>query len=132
MHIRTMTIKEDHRTVANGVHVTALAAAGILGAVAASSCCLLPLVLVSVGVSGAWISNLTALAPYQSYIALITLTALGCGFYSVYLRAPQRCEDDTCERPLPRPAVKAGLWFGALLIVSALIFPRIAAMLGGI
>jgi mercuric ion transport protein len=126
-----MTIKEDHRAVAKGVHVTALAAFGILGAVAASSRCLLPLVLVSVGVSGAWIGNLTALAPYQPYVALITLTVLGCGFYSVYLRAPQGCEDETCERPLP-PAVKAGLWLGTLLIVSALIFPRIAAMLGGI
>src|SRR5262249_49344105 len=118
MHIRIMTIKEDHHTVAKSIHVTALAAIGILGAVAASSCCLLPLILVSVGVSGAWIGTFTALAPYQSYVALITLAVLGYGFYSVYWRAPQACEDETCERPLPRPVVKAGLWLGTLLIVS--------------
>lgn len=132
MHIRIMTIKEDHHTVAKGGHAIALAAAGILGAVAASSCCLLPFLLVSVGVSGAWIGNLTALAAYQPYIALITLTALGYGFYSVYWRTQQVCEDEACERPLPRPAVKVGLWLGTMLILSALLFPRIAAMLGGI
>src|SRR3546814_4499833 len=45
---------------------TGWAAAGsILGAIAASSCCILPLVLFSLGAGGAWIANLTALAPYQ-------------------------------------------------------------------
>ena len=129
MHIRNMRIKDD---VGSGRGAIALAAAGILGAVAASSCCLLPLVLVSVGVGGAWIGNFTALAAYQPYIALITLTAVGYGFYSVYWRAPQRCEGEACERPLARPVVKSGLWLGAMLILSALLVPRIVAMLGGI
>jgi mercuric ion transport protein len=44
---------------------TALAAGGILAALGASSCCVLPFALFTLGVSGAWISNLTALAPYQ-------------------------------------------------------------------
>jgi mercuric ion transport protein len=127
-----MRIKEDHHTVTKGGRAIALAAAGILGAVAASSCCVLPLLFVSVGVSGAWIGNLTALAAYQPYIVLITLTALGYGFYSVYWRTRQVCEDDACERPLPRPAVKFSLWLGTMLILSALLFPHIAAMLGGI
>src|SRR5262249_18297265 len=117
--------------VANGRGAIALAAAGILGAVTASSCCLLPLVLVRVGVSGAWIGNFMALAAYQPYIALITLTALGYGFYSVYWRAPPLCEGEAWERP-PRPVVKSGLWLGAMLILSALLVPRIVAMLGGI
>src|SRR5215469_11625647 len=78
----------------------------------------------SFGVSGAWIGNFTALAAYQPYIALITLTALGYGFYSVYWRAPPLCEGEACERPLPRPVVKSGLWLGAMLILSALLVPR--------
>ena len=40
------------------------AAGGMLGALAASSCCILPLALFTLGISGAWIANLTALAPY--------------------------------------------------------------------
>ena len=39
------------------------AAGGILGALAASSCCILPLALFMLGISGAWIGNLTTLAP---------------------------------------------------------------------
>ena len=52
---------------------------GILGAIAASSCCIAPLVLFSLGISGAWIGNLTALAPYQPYFIAATLACLGYG-----------------------------------------------------
>ncbi len=38
-----------------------IAAGGILGALAASSCCIVPLVLFGLGIGGAWIGNLTAL-----------------------------------------------------------------------
>src|SRR5258708_21257504 len=41
------------------------AVGGILGALAASSCCIVPLILFSLGIGGAWIGNLTALAPYK-------------------------------------------------------------------
>jgi len=39
-----------------------VAAGGLLGALAASSCCILPLVLFGLGIRGAWIGNLTQLA----------------------------------------------------------------------
>jgi mercuric ion transport protein len=42
---------------------TLLAVGGILAALAASSCCIAPLVLFALGVSGAWIANLSQLAP---------------------------------------------------------------------
>ena len=40
-------------------------AAGGLAAILASTCCLGPLVLITLGFSGAWIGNLTALEPYR-------------------------------------------------------------------
>lgn len=40
-----------------------LATASIVGAIAASSCCIAPLLFVSLGISGAWIGNFTALEP---------------------------------------------------------------------
>jgi mercuric ion transport protein len=127
-----MTIKDDYRADAEDGSAVALMAAGILGALAASSCCLLPLLLVSLGISGAWIGNLTALAAYQPIIVLITLSALGCGFYLVYSHAPPACEGEACQRPLARPLLKAGLWLGTVLVLSALLFPHVAAMLGDI
>ena len=41
------------------------ASGGALGAILASSCCIVPLLLLSLGISGAWIGNLTALEPYK-------------------------------------------------------------------
>ena len=46
-----------------------IAVSGILGALAASSCCIVPLVLFSIGIGGAWIGNLTALAPYKPLLS---------------------------------------------------------------
>jgi hypothetical protein len=42
------------------------AALGLAGAFLASACCILPLALVTLGISGAWIGNLTALEPSSS------------------------------------------------------------------
>jgi len=106
-----------------------IAAGGILGALAASACCILPLVLVTVGISGAWIGNLTALAPYKAYFAAGTLALLGYGYYLVYVRPKQACADGSCARPLPSRVVKLSLWIATVLVVAALAFDYIAPLL---
>ncbi len=85
----------------NGVTApTLMAAGGFLGAIAASSCCILPLVLFSLGVSGAWIANLTQLAPYQPYFIAATLAFLGCGYWLVYRSSNVACATgEACARP---------------------------------
>ncbi len=45
------------------------AAGGIAAALGAASCCVVPFILFMLGVSGAWIGNLTALEPYQPVFA---------------------------------------------------------------
>src|SRR5215469_6573739 len=57
---------------------------GIAAALGAASCCVIPFVLFLLGISGAWISNLTALEPYQPIFAAIAFGFLGGGFYLVY------------------------------------------------
>lgn len=106
-----------------------VAAGGLLGALAASSCCILPLVLFSVGISGAWIGNLTALAPYKPYFAAATLGLLGYGYYLVYVRPKQACADGLCARPLPNGLVKLGLWVATVLVVAAIAFDYVAPLL---
>ena len=109
-----------------------VAAGGILGALAASSCCIIPLLLFSAGVSGAWIGNLTALAPYKPIFIAITLGFLGYGFWMVY-RKPKACADGAaCARPLPDKLVKASLWGSAALIVTALFWNQIAPVVAPI
>jgi mercuric ion transport protein len=106
-----------------------VATGGILGALAASSCCILPLVLFSLGISGAWIANLTALAPYKPYFVAATLGLLGYGYYLVYLEPKQACPDQSCARPRPNRLVKFSLWIAIALVVAALAFDFVAPLL---
>jgi mercuric ion transport protein len=79
------------------------AAGGILAAIAASSCCIVPLLLFSLGVSGAWIGNLTRLAPYQPIFVAVTLSFLSFGYWLVWRARRTVCaEGASCSRPLPR------------------------------
>ncbi|KAB2913238.1 MAG: mercury transporter MerT [Hyphomicrobiaceae bacterium] len=106
-----------------------IAAGGLLGGLAATSCCILPLVLFSVGISGAWIANLTALAPYKPYFAVGTLALLGYGSYLVYLRPKQACADGSCARALPDRLTRASLWIATVLVAAALAFDYVAPLL---
>src|SRR3546814_12422622 len=76
-----------------------LAAGGILAAIGASSCCVLPLVFFALGVSGAWIGNLTALAPYQPIFVAAAVACLAFGFMRVYRRPIGRasCRERVCQ-----------------------------------
>lgn len=110
---------------------TLLAGGSILGAVAMSSCCIVPLVLVSLGVTGAWIGNLSALYPYKWIFFLVTAALLGGGFYKVY-RTPKETEcttDGACAAPISERITKSALWLASFLAVFALMFPYLAPML---
>ncbi len=61
-----------------------------LAAIGASACCAGPLVLLSLGIGGAWISNLTALEPYRLVFVGAVLVCLGFAWRRLYL-APS-CE----------------------------------------
>lgn len=105
----------------------------LLGALAASSCCILPLVLFSLGISGPWLGNLTALSPYQPIFVAITLGFLGTGFYLVYWRPRRACSDrEACAHPLPSRIVKTSLWLATVLVAAAIAFPHVAPALLGV
>ena len=95
--------------------------AGGLAAILASTCCLGPLVLITLGFSGAWIANLTALEPYKPYVAGVTLALLGYGFWHVYFKPKPPCEDGSyCARPQSAWTTKAVLWLGLAVAILAL------------
>ena len=107
-----------------------IAAGGILGALAASSCCIVPLALFSLGVSGAWVGQLTALAPYQPIFVIITLGFLGYGYWMVYRKPKTSCAADAaCIRPLSKRVIKGALWFSTALIVLSLAWPYIVPLI---
>lgn len=98
-----------------------LAAGGLTSAVLASACCIGPLALVLLGVSGAWISNLVALEPFRPFFAAVAILFIGLGFHRVYARRRQACAEDTyCARPASAVATKSVLWLASALVLTAL------------
>ena len=116
-----MTINQENRIAEVLQRQRLMAAGGVLAALAASSCCILPLVLFSLGVGGAWIGNFTRLAPYQPCFIAATIACLGYGYWLVYRSSKLACADgEACARPLPNRIVKAGLILATILVIAAL------------
>ena len=110
-----------------------LATGGVLGAIASSACCILPVVLLSLGAGGAWLGNLSALSPYQPIFIAITLGFLGGGFWLAYRPPKVACDGSAaCARPMSSSAVKLALWAAALLVAAAIGFPYVAPALFGV
>lgn len=104
-------------------------AAGGLAALLASACCLGPLVLISLGVSGAWISNLTILTPYRPFFIIAALIAMFFAWRRIYRPATQCNPEDICALPTVRTAYKVAFWIVSLLILIALAFPYFLPLL---
>ncbi|MCI2400977.1 mercuric transporter MerT family protein [Aliiroseovarius subalbicans] len=143
MHKETMNTRTRSDTVTNetGTQLFAdeqstktwwIAVGGVLGAVAASTCCIVPLLLFSLGISGAWIGNLTAFEPYKPEFIAISVGFLGYGYWLVY-RQPKPCDDGAaCARPLPNRLVKTALWVSTALVLIALFWNWIAPVVAPI
>lgn len=97
-----------------------LAGASILGAVLASSCCIVPLILVVLGIGGAWVGNLTALEPYKPYVVAVTAVMLGLGYWHVYVRPNRACAGGSyCTSPASTKITKAALWLATVIVLLA-------------
>src|SRR5262249_15329882 len=113
--ILAMTDNQIGDTAKNGI----LAAGGVLGAIGASSCCLLPLVFALTGISGAWIGSRTKLAPYQPIFLGVASLSIGSGLWRVYRKPRQACDGLQCGTTASRVVAKAVLWLSAILVVVA-------------
>ena len=97
--------------------------AASLAAIGASVCCVLPLVLVLMGISGAWIANLTALDPWRPWFTAATVLCLVLAFWNLY-GPPSRCRTDgVCVEPRVLARRRRWLWFATVVIALLLLFP---------
>ena len=103
------------------------AVGGVIGALAASSCCILPVILFSLGIGGAWIGNFTQLAPYQPYFIAATLAFIGTGYWLSYRLSKAACAaGEACARPLPNRLVKIALIAATVIVIAAWAFDYVA------
>lgn len=100
--------------------------AGLLAAMGASICCVGPLALLGLGVSGTWIGSLTAFQPYRPVLIGLTVLFLALAFRKLYL-VPQVCEPGTrCANPAVARRQRAIFWVIGLLVLALIAFPWIA------
>jgi mercuric ion transport protein len=100
--------------------VTGLTIGGaVVAGIAASACCLGPLVLAVLGVGGATFA--LELEPYRPWLLVLTGVLLGGSFYLTYRRPAGECgPEGTCV--VPR-AGRVFLWVATLAIILAVTFP---------
>lgn len=95
-------------------------AAGTLSALGASTCCVLPLVLVSVGVGSAWVAQLRELERFYYVFVALAVGAFAYAFYRLYL-VPAPCAPDTaCADPQVRRRQRIAFWT-TLIAAKALV-----------
>ncbi len=100
--------------------------AGALAALLASTCCLGPLVLISLGFSGAWVGKLTVLEPYQPIFMGAALVALFFAGKRIWRPVAHCAPGEFCALPRVRLGYQILFVGVCLLLISSLLFPLIA------
>lgn len=99
---------------------------GVLAAVGASACCVLPLVLVTLGIGGTWVSTLTALEPFRPLFIALALGFFSMAGYRMY-RQPGACAPgDACAAPGVSRRQRAIFWSAVPLVAALIAFPWFA------
>lgn len=102
--------------------------ASVLAAIGATACCFGPLLLVTLGLGGAWVSSLRALEPYQPAFALLTLAFMGFAFYRLYIQ-PRRCApDEACALPAALKRQRIIFWLVVVVVAAMFAFPLYASL----
>lgn len=101
----------------------------VLAAIGASLCCVAPLVLLSIGVGGAWVGSLSALAPYRPIFIVATLALLGFTGWRLYRREDDCAPGEVCVNPAVKRRQRLIFWLVALPLLALLAFPWYAPAL---
>lgn len=102
--------------------------AGTLAALGASACCVGPLMLLSLGIGGTWIGNLTAMEPYRPFFIALTLLFLGLAFRGLYW-VPRGCgPGQPCADDETRSRRRILFWAVTIPLLGLLTFPWIAPL----
>ncbi len=96
---------------------------GLIAGIGASTCCLGPFLLISLGVSGSWIGTLSAMELYRPYLMAIALIFIALAFRKLYL-VPQSCDiDSPCASPDYLKKQRIFFWMASLFILAIIAFP---------
>ncbi len=92
-----------------------LAGGGLVAALAASTCCVIPLSLGALGIGGASLSMFSIFAPYQTAFRVAAILMLGVAFWLVYRPPRAEVEGAACAVNPSQQLTKTALWIGAAI-----------------
>ena len=102
--------------------------AGAGAAIGASLCCVGPLVLVTLGIGGAWVSNLSKLEPLRPLFIVATLGLLAGAWHKLY-RTAEVCEPGkSCADPKVSVRQRYIFWVASVVLTLLLMFPWYASL----
>jgi mercuric ion transport protein len=95
----------------------------ILAAIGASLCCVAPLLLLSLGIGGAWMSTLTSMQAVRPFFFILSLIFIALGYRKLYW-VPENCaEGELCILPNNMKRQRTIFWLGSMFILLLLAFP---------
>lgn len=121
------TLRQPETAAPAGNGIGPLVAGGI-AALLASACCLGPLVLLMLGISGAWIGNLTALEPYRPVFLAVAFVAIYFAHRRIFRPAAECLPGEVCAVPVVSRWYKIIFWFVVALLGIALGYPYVAPL----
>jgi mercuric ion transport protein len=103
--------------------------AGTLAAIGASLCCVAPLLLLALGIGGAWIGSLTALDPYRPLLVALPLVFLVFAFRGLYRRPARDCATEAaCANPVVLRRQRQAFWLVSPWLLVLLAIPWLAPL----
>ncbi len=100
-----------------------LGVGAVLAAIGASVCCVGPLLLLTLGFGGAWMSTLTSMETVRPFFLVLTLFFIILGYRKLYLTPESCAEGEVCAKPEVQKNQRTIFWIGSLLILLLLAFP---------
>jgi mercuric ion transport protein len=105
--------------------------AGCVSALGASTCCVLPLVLVTAGVGGAWVAQLRELDRFYYVFVALAVAAFAYAFYRLYLQPATCAPDAACATPAVRRRQRIAFWVTLISAKALVLAPFYAPYLLG-
>lgn len=97
------------------------AVGAVIATVAASTCCLGPVVAAAIG-AGTLGAASARFEPYRPWFLGLAVILMGAAFVTTYGREPATCADGRCV-PSSRRTARVVLWVAAVLVALLAAFP---------
>lgn len=101
----------------------------LFAAIGASACCVGPLLLLSLGIGGVWMSTLTSMETVRPFFLIATLVFIGLAFRKLYLVENTCNADEACALYSVKRSQRILFWVGSTLLIGLLAFPWYAPFL---